>query len=76
MKVICSWCQEEGRRGLVTEKAPLADTRETHGICSAHLQQLGISRDPLLSSCDELPLPRHESVLLSRSSRPAMTCYE
>jgi hypothetical protein len=76
MKVICSWCQGEGRTGLVTEKAPLADPRETHGICSAHLQQLGIGRDPRISSCDELPLPRHESVLLSRSSRPAMTCYE
>jgi len=36
MKVICSWCWGEGRIGLVGEKAPLEDLRETHGICREH----------------------------------------
>lgn len=36
MKVICSWCWGEGRIGLVGEKAPLDDRRETHGICREH----------------------------------------
>ena len=36
MKVICSWCWGEGRVGLVGEKAPLEDRRETHGICREH----------------------------------------
>lgn len=36
MKVICSWCCGEGRLGLVGEKAPLDDRRETHGICGDH----------------------------------------
>jgi hypothetical protein len=40
MKVICSWCQGEGPIGVGPEKAPLADLRETHGICSDHLQQM------------------------------------
>ena len=36
MQVICSWCRGEGRVGLVGEKAPLEDRRETHSICIAH----------------------------------------
>ena len=67
MKVICSWCQSEGRPGLVREKAPLADLRETHGICSDHLQQMAVGRDPL---------PRHESVVIRRSDLAAVACYE
>ena len=38
MKVICSWCRGEGRDGLVGEKAPLDDQRETHSICGEHEQ--------------------------------------
>lgn len=44
MKVICSWCRSEGRPALVWEKAPLADGRETHGICAFHLQHIGAAR--------------------------------
>lgn len=36
MQVICSWCRGEGRVGLVGEKAPLEDHRETHSICDEH----------------------------------------
>jgi hypothetical protein len=36
MKVICSWCRQEGKLELVGEKAPLDDARETHGICVRH----------------------------------------
>ncbi|WHZ28193.1 MAG: hypothetical protein OJF51_002991 [Nitrospira sp.] len=36
MQVICSWCRGEGRVGLVGEKAPLDDRRETHSICIEH----------------------------------------
>ncbi len=36
MQVICSWCRGEGRIGLVGEKAPLEDRRETHSICIEH----------------------------------------
>lgn len=36
MRIICSWCRGEGRIGLVGEKKPLEDRRETHGICPAH----------------------------------------
>jgi hypothetical protein len=36
MKIVCSWCRQEGKAELVGEKAPLDDARETHGICLAH----------------------------------------
>jgi hypothetical protein len=36
MKIICSWCRQEGKPELVGDKAPLDDARETHGICVIH----------------------------------------
>ena len=36
MKIVCSWCRQEGKPELVGEKAPLDDARETHGICVMH----------------------------------------
>lgn len=36
MTIICSWCRLEGCSGIVGEKAPLEDPRETHGICVRH----------------------------------------
>ena len=36
MKIVCSWCRQEGKAELVGEKAPLDDARETHGICVVH----------------------------------------
>jgi hypothetical protein len=36
MTIICSWCRGEGRSGIVGEKSPLDDRRETHGICINH----------------------------------------
>jgi hypothetical protein len=40
MRIICSWCRREGQLGLVGEKAPLEDLRETHSICKAHQIQI------------------------------------
>ncbi|MDZ4731978.1 MAG: hypothetical protein SGJ16_00125 [Nitrospirota bacterium] len=36
MKIVCSWCRQEGKAELVGEKAPFDDARETHGICVLH----------------------------------------
>lgn len=36
MRIICSWCRREGDIGLIGEKAPLEDFRETHSICETH----------------------------------------
>ena len=36
MRIVCSWCRVEGQSGIVGDKAPLDDLRETHGICAKH----------------------------------------
>ena len=38
MRVICAWCQREGRSGFLREREPLDDPGETHGICLRHQQ--------------------------------------
>ena len=38
MKVVCAWCQQEGRSGLLRVREPLDDQTETHGICDRHQQ--------------------------------------
>jgi hypothetical protein len=40
MRVICAWCQQEGRSGLLRVREPLDDPTETHGICERHQQQV------------------------------------
>jgi hypothetical protein len=40
MKIICSWCRQEGKTELMGEKAPLKDERETHGICVIHRHEV------------------------------------
>jgi hypothetical protein len=41
MRVICSWCEAEGKPAVVREKEPLDDPEETHGVCSEHKEKLG-----------------------------------
>jgi hypothetical protein len=40
MRVICAWCQNEGRSGLLRIREPLDDRTDTHGICERHQQEL------------------------------------
>jgi hypothetical protein len=40
MRVICAWCQQEGRAGLLRVREPLDDDSETHGICERHQQAI------------------------------------
>ena len=40
MRVICAWCQQEGRSGLLRVREPVADDSETHGICERHQQAM------------------------------------
>ena len=72
MRVICSWCKEEGRPDLVREKAPLADARETHGICDFHLQQMDVCHDPLVPSHCDSSLLGHKAAFLRRMPTTAV----
>ena len=40
MRVICAWCQREGRSWLLRIGEPIDDTSETHGICDRHQQAM------------------------------------
>ena len=40
MKVVCAWCKQEGRTGMLGECEPFDDKTETHGICARHSQTL------------------------------------
>ena len=40
MKVVCAWCKQEGRNGLLGECEPFEDKTESHGICARHSQTL------------------------------------
>lgn len=50
MRVVCAWCEREGRPALLREEPPLDVTTVTHGICDRHtaavLGALGPSREP------------------------------
>lgn len=40
MKVLCAWCEKEGKPALIGEREPLEDPAETHGICPEHRRQV------------------------------------
>ncbi len=40
MKVLCTYCEMEGRPALIEEKEPRGDAMITHGICAKHRRQL------------------------------------
>ena len=40
MKVVCAYCEREGRLSAIAEKPPFDDPRLTHGICPRHLRLL------------------------------------
>lgn len=40
MRVICTWCEAEGKPAFVREREPLDDPEETHGVCAVHKEKL------------------------------------
>src|SRR5438309_1588588 len=43
MRVLCAWCLKENKpeaEALIGEREPLADKRESHGICEHHRREL------------------------------------
>lgn len=39
MKVVCMWCEDQGRPAVLREEEPY-DERVTRGLCDAHAVQL------------------------------------
>lgn len=40
MKLVCAWCQKEGKPALLADKEPLDDPSESHGLCPDHRKQV------------------------------------
>lgn len=40
MKLVCAWCEKDGKPALLAIVEPVADERATHGICPEHRRQL------------------------------------
>ena len=54
MKIICAWCQRDGKPSLLGEKSPLTNQSETHSICWEHLEWLRTSREQEALFCPRL----------------------
>lgn len=78
MTVVCSWCRQEGRHGVVREKAPFEDRRETHGICLAHRSQVRVGwENPGFLTRVHRRLWRHQSNgLVARSVSHLVNCLK
>ena len=70
MKVICAWCEQEGKEMLIGEVGQYERPMTSHGICGAHkkvilkqIEELRIKQNPRL---DE----RRHSHAQSRPSNP------
>ncbi len=40
MQVVCTYCQQEGKPGVIQLKEPRTDPRRSHGICPTPRRQL------------------------------------
>ena len=39
MKVVCAWCERDGKPGYLGECEPSENSATTHGICPSHTEQ-------------------------------------
>lgn len=68
MKVICAWCQREGRSGFLREREPLDDPSETHGICLRHQRQV-------VATLPSHSFPDVQLLIVVRPEEPALYEY-
>ena len=70
MKVVCAWCEEEGKHTILSEGGAVESPVASHGICRDHEK---IMVRNLADMKRELMLlrPRHDSSL-SRRTRPSV----
>jgi hypothetical protein len=61
MTIVCSWCRGEGCSGIIGEKAPLEDRRETHGICMSHRISVQIRWQLALGSQERTQVIRRDA---------------
>jgi hypothetical protein len=52
MRVLCAWCEKEGKPPLIGEKEPLDDPTESHGLCPEHRVALEAEIEALRKKVD------------------------
>jgi hypothetical protein len=73
MKVICAWCENEGKETLIGEMGLYDLHMTSHGICLDHEKVLlGQIHDSTLKQHPRLRRPRHPRLQPRASSSPAM----
>ena len=68
MKVVCAWCQSEGRSAYLGECAPLGNPAPTHGMCARH-------RNRLLELVPSKSFPDAEVLIVVRPNDTALHDY-
>ena len=59
MKVICAWCEQEGKPSYLGEREPYDNRATTHGICSRH-------KEEALQALSALSFPDVEMLIVVR----------
>lgn len=67
MKVICAWCEQEGKPSYLGEREPYDNRATTHGICSRH-------KEEALQALSALSFPDVEMLIVVR--RNGIDLYE
>jgi len=68
MKVVCAWCQSEGRSAYRGEREPLDNPAPTHGMCARH-------RNRLLELVPSKSFPDVEVLIVVRPNDTALHDY-
>ena len=68
VKVICAWCDAEGRPGYLGEREPLDDPSLTHGVCVRH-------RRRFLESLPSTSFPDAEMLIVVRPNDTSLYEY-
>jgi hypothetical protein len=67
VRVICAWCQRQGRTGFLGYREPLDDMSITHGICPEHYEAvLAMLPAPTMQGVEMLLVVTHGEERLFR----------
>lgn len=66
MRIVCAWCEKEGKSALICEVEPFEDPMETHGICVAH-------RASFLAELARSLTPAHSDASFRAPAEPTRT---
>lgn len=54
MKLLCAWCEKEGKPALIAEVEPKDDPTPTHGMCPTHRAEAEKELEALREKVEEV----------------------